>query len=584
MVADLTPAGIGRKEEREQDQADRDKREHRPLPAGEAAARGDRDQDDPGDRHRNVRADVEVLQRERDADELGDDGQEVQDEQVADAEPAPEPAEPLVDEPGVPDAGDRAEPDHHLLVDDQHRDQQQQRPQQAVPVVLPGLRVGGHAAGVVVADHHDQPGAHDSQERDQLALEPAALLILIAQPDPAECALDIPEVSVVEHRAPPAELRRSLRRGCRCSRRRPGPRRRARSTAARSAVAACGGARRARSPGVSVVGVRRLGGLAAPPVLRQRDLEDVVDGDHAEQTALVVHDGDGDQVVVGHQDGHVGDVGVRADPDRIGVGHVDHGRGRIGLDQRYQPGHGAQHALVVDGVDAGQRLGLERGGLAHPGQRVGDAAHAGQGDEVHPHQPARAGGIEAHQGQHLGPLDGRQQVQDGLAALLGQLGDRVGRVVGAHPGQYLGDLLVRPRAEQPGGLVLVQFLEHVRLELGVGVHPAKDLGLLLLGGLLQQVGDLAGFSRRMRANGPRNSALPACPMSDSKSCQSRKALASLGWDYGNDFNADRSGWADKVKSTIPHIEEDEIYFLKKLDRNISSVVEGGSSSQAAPEE
>ena len=59
---------------------------------------------------------------------------------------------------------------------------------------------------------------------------------------------------------------------------------------------------------------------------------------------------------------------------------------------------------------------------------------------------------------------------------------------------------------------------------------------------------------------------------------------SLGWDYGNDFNADRSGWADKVKSTIPHIEEDEIYFLKKLDRNISSVVEGGSSSQAAPEE
>ena len=137
-----------------------------------------------------------------------DDGQEVEDEQVADAEPAPEPAEPLVDEPGMPDAGDRAEPDHHLLVDDQHRDQQQQGPQQGVPVVLPGLRVGGHAAGVVVADHHDQPGPDDGQERDQLALEPAAFLILIAQPDPAERALDIPEVGVIEHRARPAELRR----------------------------------------------------------------------------------------------------------------------------------------------------------------------------------------------------------------------------------------------------------------------------------------------------------------------------------------------------------------------------------------
>jgi hypothetical protein len=56
------------------------------------------------------------------------DGQEVEQEQVADAEPAPEPAEPLVDQPGVADPGDRAQPHHHLLVDDQDRDQQQQHP------------------------------------------------------------------------------------------------------------------------------------------------------------------------------------------------------------------------------------------------------------------------------------------------------------------------------------------------------------------------------------------------------------------------------------------------------------------------
>ena len=182
---------------------------------------------------------------------------------------APEPAEPLVDEPGVPDAGDRAEPDHHLLVDDQHRDQQQQRPQQAVAVVLPGLRVGGHAAGVVVADHHDQPGPDDGQERDQLALEPAAFGVLVAQPDPAERALDVAEVGVVEDRASGwascgclgprgwsqarsvpagggaggAECR--WRRVGRAARRGAGPRRRA---------------RRAWSPGVPVAGV---GGSAA---------------------------------------------------------------------------------------------------------------------------------------------------------------------------------------------------------------------------------------------------------------------------------------------------------------------------------
>src|SRR5260370_21427988 len=86
--------------------------EDRPFPPAEAAARGDGDQQDRGQRHRDVGADAEVAQRERDADELGDDGQEVEQEQVADAQPAPEPAEPLVDQPGVLDPGYRAEPDH----------------------------------------------------------------------------------------------------------------------------------------------------------------------------------------------------------------------------------------------------------------------------------------------------------------------------------------------------------------------------------------------------------------------------------------------------------------------------------------
>ena len=50
--------------------------------------------------------DAEVAEREADPDELGDDREEVQDEQVADREPSPEPAEPLVDQSRVSDAGD----------------------------------------------------------------------------------------------------------------------------------------------------------------------------------------------------------------------------------------------------------------------------------------------------------------------------------------------------------------------------------------------------------------------------------------------------------------------------------------------
>ena len=63
------------------------------------------------------------------------------------------------------DAGHRAEAQHHLLVHVEDRDQQQQRPQQRRAVVLAGLGVGGEGAGVVVADHDDQAGAEDREQR-----------------------------------------------------------------------------------------------------------------------------------------------------------------------------------------------------------------------------------------------------------------------------------------------------------------------------------------------------------------------------------------------------------------------------------
>ena len=66
-----------------------------------------------------------------------------------------------------PDAGHRAQPDHHLLVDHQDRDEEGQGPQQREPEVLPGLAVGGDATGVVVAHHDDETGAHDGQQGEQ---------------------------------------------------------------------------------------------------------------------------------------------------------------------------------------------------------------------------------------------------------------------------------------------------------------------------------------------------------------------------------------------------------------------------------
>ena len=98
--------------------------------------------------------------------------------------------EPLLDQPRVADARDRAEPYDHLLVDDQHGHQQQQHPQQAGPVVLARLRVGGDSAGVVVADHHDQPGADDREQRQQPRAQASMRLLVLA--DRAERAAGCP--------------------------------------------------------------------------------------------------------------------------------------------------------------------------------------------------------------------------------------------------------------------------------------------------------------------------------------------------------------------------------------------------------
>ena len=133
-----------------------------------------------------------------------------------DREPAPEASEPLDDQPGVADPGDRAEPHDHLLVDDQDRDEQQQHPEQARAVVLARLRIGGDPAGVVVADHHDQPGADDREQR-QAARAPAPVRFLVLADRP-ECALDVADVRGVEHE--PLALRGWRRRRWRG---RPGP-------------------------------------------------------------------------------------------------------------------------------------------------------------------------------------------------------------------------------------------------------------------------------------------------------------------------------------------------------------------------
>ena len=139
----------------------------------------------------------EVIERERNADEFGDDRQGVEQEEVDDAEGAPELAETLEDEARMADAGYRAETQHHFLVDVEDRDEQRQGPQQSGAVGLAGLAIGRESAGIVVADHNDEAGAENGKQRREPML-PGLARGDVAVKDGSESAVDVTDVRVVK--------------------------------------------------------------------------------------------------------------------------------------------------------------------------------------------------------------------------------------------------------------------------------------------------------------------------------------------------------------------------------------------------
>ena len=185
--------------QRKHQKAREKKHEHRSFPAAEVACDRDAYEQQRGHRDNHCRIQAEMLARHADAHEFRADGQEIEQEDPRHRVPAPEPAESLADEACIADAGHRTETYHHLLVHDEDRDQKQESPQQRVTEVLAGLGIGRDAAGVVVADHDDDAGADDGEER-QDAAAPCAARRDVAGANGAERAVDVAEMHLVEHR------------------------------------------------------------------------------------------------------------------------------------------------------------------------------------------------------------------------------------------------------------------------------------------------------------------------------------------------------------------------------------------------
>lgn len=96
-------------EDRHEKKAAEDEHHREALETAEiAGARGGHHQNG-GEHDAECLGDAEIIERQGYADELGDDGQRIEEKKINDAEGAPELAEAFEDEAGMADAGHRAE-------------------------------------------------------------------------------------------------------------------------------------------------------------------------------------------------------------------------------------------------------------------------------------------------------------------------------------------------------------------------------------------------------------------------------------------------------------------------------------------
>ena len=96
--------------------------------------------------------------------------QEIADHQVDHREPAPERAEPVVDQLGVSPVRDGSETHGHLLDHQRHDERKNDEGnEEANAITGAGRGIGKHARAVVLAEHHQNAGADQQPQQTQVA-------------------------------------------------------------------------------------------------------------------------------------------------------------------------------------------------------------------------------------------------------------------------------------------------------------------------------------------------------------------------------------------------------------------------------
>ena len=218
------------------------------------------------------------------------------------------------------------------------------------------------------------------------------------------------------------------------------------------------------------------GDLQVLLVLLGDNVHGVVEGNDAQDMAVLVADGNGDQVVLGHLVRYIFLVLVGRYIDQVAIGELPQRGVAVGHDQRAQRKHARQHTARVLGVDVVDALEVLVE-LADGLDGIGDCRRGGQGDKLRGHDTAGGVFLVAQQVTNSLLLLDAHQAQELLGLLVAELVDQVGGVVRVHHGQHrrcvrvgqalehLGhELVVIELRDGLGGLGSVELREHLRTQ------------------------------------------------------------------------------------------------------------------------
>ena len=231
-------------------------------------------------------------------------------------------------------------------------------------------------------------------------------------------------------------------------------------------------------------------------VLLFDNVHDVVGGDDAHQTVLVVHDGDAHQVVFAHRVGD--DLLIVQRLDRYEVGRHDVGDRLVLIGENQMPQRDGAHqmALAVDDI-AGVDGFLVQAGLAQRFHRLAHGHGAVELGKLDGHD--RAGRIfrvfEELVDQRA--LCGIGVLQDALDDRRGQLLEEIDRVVQEHFVQQGVDFAVADQRDQLLLLLAVDIGEHFRRDV-LGQYAEHHQQLFALKALHKR-GDIDHVEHEQRA-------------------------------------------------------------------------------------